>query len=273
MSGDGQPVYVHGQAEGLAEVCLRAELDPDGRSYVRVSGKCPRCKHEISKRISALAGGEFLAADGRGLRASGVEGSPVGPLRTGNRDEPHTYLVNCNCTYGHQDAPRGVRGCGWQASVCIMPREGGEPEVKQVSGDVGAWDKDEYVERASSKQLQKVRRFAGQWTAMLGVVTGFLAVGTFFDLTKKDLGLHGPAWVVYVAGALVALAAAVGSVARGSQAAGLQHFDRIPADTEGRVHLEGRAVKNCRDWLSQSKRLALVSVVALAVAVAARLAG
>jgi hypothetical protein len=257
MTEDGKPGYVRGQSEAFPVVNLSAKKE--GTDYALLKGQCPRCGHPISKRIVPVRDLELLARN--------VDAPPPQP------DDPREYLVTCNCAFGHEDAPDAVRGCGWQTSVCVTPRAEGEPLVEKVVGDVDAWDKDEYVELATHQQLQQVRQFAGQWTAMLGVVTGFLAVGTFFDFTRADLGVHGAVWAVYVGGALVALAAAVLSVARGSQAAGLQHFHEVPAETQKRVELVDNTVKHCRRQLWDSKWLALVSVIALVVAVAARLQG
>ena len=260
-------------------------LETTQGGYASLKGKCPRCEHEIIKGILPVAGGELLAAtakksveaEGSGeteeSSASETATSRDGCSVTPDDGKSTTYLVTCNCVFGHRDAPEGVRGCGWQAAVRVTSREGERPKVEQVTGNANEWDDDEYVERASRQQLQQVRQFAGQWTAMLGVVTGFLAVGTFFDFTRKDLALQGLAWIVYAAAALVALAAAVASVAPGFQAAGLKHFTTIPADTGGRMTLMDKAVKDCRLRLSLSRWGALVAVIALAVAVGARLTG
>ena len=185
-------------------------------------------------------------------------------------EAPCTYLITCNCVFGHEDAPDGTRGCGAQRAVLVKPQQGAEPRVTYVVGAAADWDKDEWIGRAEHDQLPRMRELAGQWTTMLGVVTGFLAVGTIFEFTKKDLGLSGGAWAPYVLFAALALAAAVAAVYYGSQAAGLRFLKDIPTDVDGRAqHVDG-AVTFCAERLTISRYLALASVVALASALAVR---
>jgi hypothetical protein len=247
--------YLHGQPENWTTAEFKPA--PDEGPYVRINGKCPHCAHDISKSIVPLKGAVALAAE------------------KGDSDEKSfRYLVTCNCVRGHADAPDGVRGCGAQGWVVVKSKKGVLSDVVAIEdSDPDEWDKDEYVERMLHEQLPKLREFAGQWTAMLGVVTGFLAVGTFFDFTREDLKVGDLAWKVYVAGAAVALAAAVIAVALGSQAAGLRQFDEMPADTQGRIAALNDTVAYCRQRLDLSKIAALVSVISLATAMAARFAG
>jgi hypothetical protein len=249
--------YLHGQPEKWADAVFRPVADSPGGPYVRITGECPQCKHDISKSIVPRTGAVALAAE------------------KGDVDEKSfRYLVTCNCIRGHADAPDGVRGCGAQGWVAVKSKKGAISEVVAIGdSDPDEWDKDEYVELMLHQQLPKLREFAGQWTAMLGVVTGFLAVGTFFDFTLEDLKIDDLAWKVYVAGAAVALVAAVIAVALGSQAAGLRQFDEMPADTAGRVKALNDTVEYCRRRLDLSKIAALVSVVSLGIAMAARFAG
>jgi hypothetical protein len=249
--------YVHGEsAEWQGTIQLTAKSDPGGKDFTRIMGVCPRCGHEISKDIRPLRSGAFFV-EPDAESASEPEVS-------------RTYLITCNCVFGHENAPEGTRGCGAQGAVLVRRSEGAALLVEHVKGAAADWDRDEWIGRAEHEQLPRMRELAGQWTAMLGVVTGFVAVGTIFDFTKADLTLSGGAWAAYVVFAALALATAIAAVTYGSQAAGLRYLDDIPADVDGRVQHVDAAVVFCRERLTRSRRLALASVVALAIALAVR---
>jgi len=251
------PGYVHGTSRDWVGVCPFGVQTSDTDQWL--VGDCPTCDHPIRKRISGSSDVALLD----GTRAT----KPAGEAK------PATYLITCNCAYGHDDAPERVRGCGAQGAVLVTPQRGGPAIVTYADPDVDAWDADEWVERAERDQLLRLREFAGQWASMLGVVTGLVSVGTIFDFTRGDLLLHGAYLWGYVAASALALAAAVLAVWLASQAAGLKQFDRVPDDLEGRGVTLQQARAFCRDRLTWSKWSALAAVILIALALALRFAG
>jgi len=248
--------YVRGESDTWHKA-IQFTPEPDGgKEYTRIAGKCPRCAHEISRDIRPLQSGAYFVKPDAGSASE--------------PEVPRTYLITCNCVFGHENAPEGTRGCGAQGAVMVTPNQGAAPLVEHVTGVAADWDKDEWIARAEHEQLPRMREFAGQWTTMLGVITGFVAVGTIFDFTKKDLSLSGGAWAAYVVFAALALAAAIAAVYYGSQAAGLRYLNDIPADVGGRVEHVDAAVVFCAERLKRSRYLALTSVVALAIALGVR---
>jgi len=260
--GDGKEdkssvAYVHGESkEWQGPIHFDVGRDEGGTAFTQIMGTCPRCGHDISRDIRPLKSGAFFAGPG----------APP-PSKA---EEARTYLITCNCVFGHADAPDGTRGCGAQGAVLVTPNGGKPPVVEHVKGAAADWDKDEWIGHAEHEQLPRMRELAGQWTTMLGVVTGFLAVGTIFEFTKKDLDLSGGVWAAYVLFAGLALAAAVIAVYYGSQAAGLRFLNDIPTDVDGRARRVDDAVAFCSERLTRSRYSALVSVVALAIAMAVR---
>ncbi len=76
---------------------------PDGVVSVRVSGACPRCRHDLDVRRTLTA--PLLRTAWRSLLGGHASTAPQLP-------GPHLVDVACGCGRAHPQAPGAMRGCG-----------------------------------------------------------------------------------------------------------------------------------------------------------------
>lgn len=83
-------------------------ISGDGIIRSRVSGPCPRCRHNLDDRQMHTAVTNLMGAERRGLwgdrKAAGGDAAA----------EPSFFPidVSCDCTGNHPGAPAGKTGCG-----------------------------------------------------------------------------------------------------------------------------------------------------------------
>jgi hypothetical protein len=257
--------YMHGEREPWQSNCSKLEVvglrkASEDTARLHIAGRCPVCGHHIRKRIDSADTIAFFRSKGS-LGMNDILGK--------------RYLLTCNCAYAHEGAPDGVRGCGAQGAVTVSSVDGtaAVSYCSDVDVPTEERDADEWIERAAGRQLQRLRNLAGQWVSMLGVVTGFVTVGTIFDFTANDLELQGTWLVAYLLAAAAAVAGAVVAVTFASQAAGLRQLNDVPAEVDERSRVMREARVYCRRRLSWSRWAALVAMLLLIVAVAVRFLG
>lgn len=253
--------YRHGQSENWAEDCagclkLDGDVDAGTKMLTRIVGTCPMCGHPIVKTIRPFE--EDVVGFSADQRCKRLE------------DGAKLYLVTCNCVYAHDGAPEGVRGCGAQGTVRVTPGEGGGGTLEYAKTTGEQRDPDEWFEAAVSQRLSRVRELATQWSAMLGVVTGFVAFGAIFDAGDAGIAATSGRWKPYLVLAGLALAAAMAAVVLGAQAASLKRFDVLPSDLTGRASSYAQARRHAQDRLKASQVCCAAAVAVLGVALIVR---
>ena len=124
----------------------------------KMSGRCPRCDHEIDHEILI---GTYIAAGSLSLR---VEESP-----------PEPVTIECNCAGKHAGRPDDNHsGCGQRANLLLRF----EP-TKIVPVTYGpATPTDVETERkaqlTASEPLTNIRAAATKWAETIGALTGLI---------------------------------------------------------------------------------------------------
>jgi hypothetical protein len=243
--GGGQPAelgYVRGEPEQWSAACtgFSAESTPGAEvQEVEVTGRCPRCTHQISMNLGAQ---EAVIALARDARTSA------------------SYLMKCNCVQGHPDGPDGVFGCGAQGGIEVV-EVGDAFEVRYKLIPPEQRGIEDWVDDAIAHRLTKTRTWAQQWMALLTAITGLVSFGAVLD-AAGDLGaLSWGTRLLYATLGGMALACIVTAVVKAWQASNPIRFDELKADCRSHKVAYDKAVKHSTDHLTDSYGWAVAAVV------------
>lgn len=260
---------------------------PDDRDPVllRLSGRCPRCKHSVehTEPLLVVSGirpptADELAKIHADLRAKGVT---TGPLL------PAEFSIRCSCKTKHPGAPdTGHAGCGavWRMRIepvggddmsgtanLLAAKRGGLHPVPPHDpvGDGGEADERARIAEAVKDNLARVRKTAENWrTGMAGLITLVTAILLFKGKASITDYQH-EAQIALGVLAVSALGCGLGSLWLFLRAAHGKP-EVVSVDTLAERTLDGHNFQLAREAiadLANAQWLAIISAAAFAAAI------
>lgn len=128
----------------------------------KMSGRCPRCDHEISHEINI---GTYIAADSRALR---VDETP----------SPEPVTIECNCAGQHAGRPEDTHsGCGQRTNLLLQFESTEVVPITYGPATPGDIEAERKAQMTASEPLTNVRAAATKWAETIGALTGLIGFG------------------------------------------------------------------------------------------------